>query len=227
MSIHDGHRDRMRKRIEKDRMESLAPHEVLEVILYYCIPRVDTNGIAHALLKRFKKISKVLEADPRELQEIEGIGDYAAGFLNILNQFVRVVNIERETTDISSAMNTKEDYIQYMISLFTGLTHEASYILCLDGKKMPISHHKISEGDVVSVTISNRKIAEIAMKTNAVYIVLAHNHPHGLTVPSDDDYAATKALYLLLRGINVQLLDHVIVSDKNYVLISPDNLRRY
>lgn len=219
MSIHDGHRQRMRQRVERESLENFEPHEVLEVLLYYCIPREDTNPIAHALIKRYKTVARVLEATPKELQSVDGIGAGAAFFLSMLNQANRYINVERATEQSNTVMASIRDYSEYLKNLFDGMTNEAVYILCLDAKRMPIGHYKISEGNATSTTISARKITEVVLSSNATSVILAHNHPGGLLIPSEEDRFVTEQLRTLLEGIGVILIDHIIVSGKDYLSI--------
>ena len=81
MSIHDGHRQRLKDRFCKEGLDNFDEHQVLELLLFYCIPRMDTNPIAHALLQRFGSLSQVLEAPVEELEKVPGIGHNAAVFL--------------------------------------------------------------------------------------------------------------------------------------------------
>jgi len=227
LSIHNGHRERMRQRIKKETMENFAPHEVLEVLLYYCIPREDTNPIAHALIKRYKTVARVLEASPLELQQFDGIGEGAAFFLSMLNQANRYINIERSTKDCTKSLLSISDYSKYLIDLFDGLANEAAYILCLDAKGVPLGHFKIGEGDMISTPISMRKVTEVVMTSNAAAVILAHNHPNGLTLPSDDDIVVTNNLAAFLRDLNVCLIDHIIVSGKDYLSVTQCSKMRF
>jgi len=87
MSIHDGHRQRMKSRFQKNGLSDFNEHEVLELLLFYCIPRRDTNEIAHNLIARFGSLAKVLDAPLNHLQEVEGMGENAANFLSLIRDF--------------------------------------------------------------------------------------------------------------------------------------------
>ena len=89
MSIHDGHRQRMRERFQKTGLENFDKHEVLEILLYNCIPRANTNELAHRLIDRFKTVGRVLQASQEELMSVKGVGENTAHYLSLLNQTIR------------------------------------------------------------------------------------------------------------------------------------------
>ena len=86
---HGGHRQRMRERYAKQGLDGFAPHEVLELLLFYAIPQKNVNPLAHKLIDRFGSLYGVLNASPKQLQQVEGIGEYAATFLPLLQDAVR------------------------------------------------------------------------------------------------------------------------------------------
>lgn len=215
MSIHNGHRERMRQRFLKDGLANFESHEVLEMLLYYCIPRGNTNVMAHQLIDRYKTIGNVLQASPKELQTFEGIGEKAAFFLSLLNQANRYINVEQATQ--ADILYDIEDYGKYLEHLFDGMNHEAVYLLCLDAKRMVLGYHKVSEGSLTSTSLPIRSIVDIALTSNAASVILAHNHPGGLAIPSEEDREITLHLANVLRSVEVTLVDHVIFSGKDYI----------
>ena len=215
MAIHDGHRQRMRERFQKTGLEKFDKHEVLEVLLYNCVPRKNTNELAHRLIDRFKTVNHVLQASPEELRSIEGIGENIVMYFALLNQLIRYVEVER-STDVNVLQDTNT-YIDYIKGFFSGVTNERVYLLCLDAKRMVLGHHLISEGSVTSASIPTRTIMEKALASHAVYVILAHNHPGGFAIPSTEDEEVTKYLEMLFKSVGIILLDHVIVSDCDYI----------
>lgn len=215
MSIHDGHRQRMRERFLKTGLDHFDKHEVLEILLYYCIPRSNTNELAHKLIDRFKSVGRVLQASPGELMSVEGVGENTALYLSLLNQAVRYVGVER-ATEVDVLADT-QGYVNYLKNFFSGINNEQVYLLCLDAKRMVLGHHLISEGSVTSANIPTRTVMSKALMSNAVYVVLAHNHPGGLAIPSAEDEEVTAYLEMMLQSVGVILLDHIVVSDQDYV----------
>ena len=98
-NLHQGHRERLRRRFLAEGLDAFEDHQVLELLLFHVVPRVDTNPIAHQLLKRFGSLSAVLEADPRDLATVEGIGKQAAVFLSLIPQVTRRYFQDRVSRD--------------------------------------------------------------------------------------------------------------------------------
>lgn len=215
MSVHEGHRARMKNRFCKNGLSNMEPHEVLEIMLYYCIPRRDTNEIAHKLIKRYKTVGGVLQATPQELKTIEGIGENATFFLTLLNEFVRYINIER-TADVK-LITGLEDCVDYVRPLFSGISKERAYLLCLDAKSSVLGCHLLCEGSVTSTNLSAREVVEVALNAKTASVILVHNHPGGLALPSAEDIDTTNYLASILEGIKVRLVDHIIISDDDYL----------
>lgn len=215
MSIHDGHRQRLRKRFKKEGLDDFEQLQVLELMLFYCIPRKDTNEIAHRLLDRFGSVSKVVEAPVEELRKVPGVGENAAVFLSLLNAFGRYQQVNRVTDmDILTSIDRCG---AYLVPFFEGRRNETVFLLCLDAKCKVLCCREVGEGSVNSAAISIRKIVEMALGANATSVVLAHNHPSGLAIPSGDDVQTTKRLAVALRAVEIELADHIVVADGEFV----------
>ena len=215
MPVHDGHRQRMRERFQKIGLDKFDKHEVLELLLFYCAPRINTNELAHRLIDRFETVDRVLQASREELLSVAGVGENTALYLSMLNQMIRYVGIERSTS--VAVLTDTQAHVNYLINFFSGLTNEQVYLLCMDAKWMVLGNYLISEGSVVSANIPTRTVVQKVLSSNAVYAVLAHNHPGGLAVPSVEDEEVTAYLKTLLESVGVILLDHIIVSGQDYV----------
>lgn len=225
MSIHDGHRQRMRQRFKKEGLTNFEPHEVLELLLYFCIPRGDTNEIAHQLIKRYGTIERVLQTSAKELQTFDGIGENAAFFLSLLNEAVRYINVESATQEIM--LYDVRDYSRYLRHLFDGMNKEVAYLLCLDAKCKALGHYKISEGSVTSTALPIRDIVEIAINSNAASVILAHNHPGGLAIPSEEDRHLTMRLANILSDIGIVLVDHIVFSGKDHLSLMESGILKH
>lgn len=222
MSIHDGHRQRMKERFHKEGLDHFEKHQVLELLLFYCIPRVDTNEIAHNLLKRFGTVSAVLEAAPAELRKVEGIGENAAQFLHLIMEVMRFCSVERNTAN--DILTTVEQCGSYMIPYFQGRRNETVFLLCLDAKCKVISCKMVGEGSINSAGVPIRRVVEMALGEGATSVVLAHNHPSGLAVPSDEDKSTTIRLARALSAVEITLVDHVVIADDDFVSLAQSGL---
>lgn len=224
MSIHKEHRQRVKNRFLKEGLDNFDELHVLELLLFYCIPRKDTNPIAHHLLDYFGSLSKVLQASPNELKKVEGVSDGVATFLSLITQAGRYHQVKNaETNDV---LETLEACGKYLLPHFFGRDKETVFLLCLDAKRKVLCCRKIGEGSVNSANVPIRRVVEIALGANASTVVLAHNHPSGLAVPSADDVQTTYKVAAALEAVDIVLADHVIVCDDDYVSLAQSQYYR-
>lgn len=215
MSIHEGHRQRLKDRFRREGLDNFDELYVLELLLFYCIPRKDTNPIAHRLLEQFGSLAAVLEASPEELEKVEGINTSASTFLSLIPQVGRYYQVRRaEPGDI---LRTSDQCGNYLMPYFFGRDTETVFLLCLDAKCKVICCKKVGEGNVNSANIPIRRVVEMALSANATSVVLAHNHPSGLALPSADDIQTTQRVAAALRTVEIELADHIVVSRDDYV----------
>ncbi len=218
MSIHEGHRQRLKDRFCKEGLENFDDLYVLELLLYYCIARKDTNPIAHNLLKRFGSLQRVLEADKNELMRIEGVGEHAAVFLTLIREVGRYYQVQ--SSQVGRILNTVAECGKFMQPYFFGRDKETVFLLCLDAKCKVLCCKKVEEGSVNSANISIRKVVETALSSNASSVVLGHNHPSGFAVPSGEDIQTTKRLRSALQMVDITLVDHLIFAEDEFVSVS-------
>lgn len=219
--IHGGHRQRLKNRFLEEGLDHFDDHQVLELLLFYCIPRQDTNPIAHALLEHFGSLSQVMEASPSELKKVAGMGEVSATFLSLLNAFNRYYYVNR--TSSVTILNTLEQCGQYLMPFFRGRRNETVYLLCLDAKCKVLCCKEVGEGSVNSAAVPIRRVVEMALGANATSVVLAHNHPSGLAVPSDEDQLTTRQLAIALSSVDITLVDHMIMADDEFVSLRQSN----
>ena len=214
MSLHDGHRQRLKARFQKEGLDHFEKHQVLELLLFYCLPRQDTNPIAHRLLDKFGTVDEVMKASPAELKMVEGVNDGVVQYLRLLRELERYRSVERVDNVF---LNTLEDCGTYIIPYFDNRRNETVFLLCLDAKRKLISCKLVGEGSVNSAGVPIRRIVEMAMNEGASSVVLAHNHPSGFAVPSAEDQATTIRLARALSAVEIVLADHIVVADGDCV----------
>jgi len=215
MSIHEGHRARLRTQLLEHGLDSFADHQTLELLLCYAIPRRDVNPIAHALMNHFGTLAAVFEASPQDLLEVEGIGENAMSLIRLVTELGRRYQLDKARLD--RVLDSTERTGQYILPLFHGLPDEAVYLVCLDGGLRVIHHEKLAQGSVNATNFSIRRAVEVALKRKAVYVVLAHNHPSGLALPNVTDIATTEQLLHALAPLGIRLADHIIVAGDDFV----------
>jgi len=209
--LHGGHRQRLKARFLNEGLDNFEDHQVLEFLLFQAIPQRDTNPIAHRLLKRFGSLPAVLEAAPRDLAEVEGVGPNAAAFLALIPQLTRRYFHDR-VRHSRKTLNTSEAAAEYLAPLMAGRTEEVFYVICLDSQLRVLYPALISEGTVKDALVHPRHVVEAAVRHKAASVILAHNHPAGSSKPSSHDHKLTRNLVQALGGINVQIVDHIIVA---------------
>lgn len=214
-NLHEGHRKRMRERFVKSGLDDFAPHNVLEFLLFYSIPRGDTNPIAHRLIDSFGSLSGVFDATPEELMKVKGVGESTAILISMVPQMAR--KYLEDKADSVNVMGGCSDIGAYLLPKFVGRTNEALMMVSIDNKNKIISCSVVAEGTVDSAKVSRRRVMEEAMKVNATRVILAHNHPRGVAVPSSEDVVMTREIGRLFAQVGIELVDHIIIADDDYV----------
>lgn len=212
---HKEHRKRLKNRFLSEGLDNFEMHNILELLLFFGIPQKDTNDLAHELLNKFGSLSGVFEAPYSELIKVKGIGDNAATLIQLISPLSRIYLEdkikERVTFDSTSAVGN------YLLAKYRFRKDEMFSMLCLDQNCRLIKWEPISSGTINVTAVNTRKVVEAVMNTSANAVVLAHNHPAGLAVPSADDINSTIAIRKLIEPLGVTLLDHIIIANEDYV----------
>jgi len=222
METNEGHRQRLRDKFTNNGLDSFHDHEILELLLFYAIPRRNTNGIAHELIKAFGSLSDVLDAPIEKLKTVDGIGDNAATLLKLIPQLARRYSMSKGSFD--NILDTTQRSGDYILPFFLSQRDEVVLLVCLDSKNKVLNAQIIHRGSVNSTDISLRKILETAFTYNATKVILAHNHPSGIALPSVEDIETTKYIRDALKILSIKLVDHIIVADGDFVSMADTNL---
>lgn len=210
--IHQGRRERVKQRFLEEGLDAFSEHEILELLLFYAIPQKDTNEIAHRLMDSFSSFDEVLQADYHALCAIEGIGSHAAVLLTLLLPIFKKYKKSKFSKKIR--LNTIEQLHAYCLALLQYEKNEKFYVLCLNANYELVGKNIIAEGTNKEVYAYPKLIAENALKYNASFVIIVHNHMSGNILPSDADEKATKHIDQLLYLMDITLLDHVIISGR-------------
>ncbi|MBE6551193.1 MAG: hypothetical protein E7665_03555 [Ruminococcaceae bacterium] len=222
-NLHAHHRSRLKARFLKEGLENFEKHNILELLLFFGIPYMDTNEIAHVLLDRFGSISGVCDAPYSELITVKGIKENSATLLKLIPELARVYCEEKYNVDplkFSYGMLG-----EYFVAKFLGINKEHVLAAFFDNDLNLITIETIYEGDVNSSLLPMRKLAQLVISTNASAVVLAHNHLSGVHIASNDDMETTGRVLDFLNEMRVTLLDHFIVAKDHYGSIMPDNYK--
>lgn len=211
-----GHRDRVKTDFVNHGFDSKThSYLVLEMLLFYSIPRIDTKPIAKRLIEKFKTLNGVFSAGIDKLKEVEGVGQNTAVQLKLIGDILNICNCEKN--DLVKDFVSTYDIGNFLLSEYLFLSVEKFGLLCLDSVGTKLSFDFVSEGDTHSVGVSARDIVELALKNGAASIVLCHNHPSGIALPSDVDAEITQIIVDTLRPIGIRVFDHIIIANNDYV----------
>lgn len=210
---HIKHRNRMRERYLKTGSAGFELHEFIELLLFYALPRVNTNKIAHELASRFKNFAGLLNADENALKEIPGISNNTALFFKILGDLVQFYNLDTlDTTENAAKTKTLEYYEKYLVEYYRTENREKVLLISLNSRMNVLSEDIICEGNFNASRVDMHQIVRCAIINNAGSVILAHNHPNGTVYPSPEDLETTKRILHLLTEINITLIDHYIIA---------------
>lgn len=218
---HSGHRQRVRKKFIENGFDVFEPHEALEMFLFYAIPRKDTNPLAHRLLDRYLNIAGVCDAPIDELMNEFGLSESAAAYIKMLPEMSRLYNESKMSDD---NIIDYENLGKLFQAKFIGRTSEAVALMLGDAKGKMIYFNIISKGSLNSSDMPIRKVVDLSLRHNAKTAFLAHNHPSGTALPSNGDLLTTQKLRETLLSVGVDLIDHFIITNDDYVSLRDSKL---
>ena len=216
-----GHRERVRKKFLENGFNGLEDYEVLELLLFYVIPRRDTKAIAKELIKKFKTLANVLKADTLELKTINGLGDVAITFLKMIGALpARIYKDELKNQklikDDKNKITDKEVLLSFLRNKIGYEDVEKFYVIYLSSSNEVIAFEESSSGTLDRSSIYPREIYKKVIMENAKSIIIAHNHPSGNTCPSKCDIDITNEIAKGLKNFGALLLEHIIITRDSY-----------
>ena len=212
----------MKKRFLTHGLDNFDDHNVLELLLFYAIPRKDVNPLAHELLDRFETLSGVFEASVEELKKVNGMGESTAIFLKLIPAASRRHMISRVSESVILDSTTKAG--EYLVPFFMYERDEVVLMICLDAKRKLLCCKEMGRGSVNAAEVRIRRIVEMALSQNATSVILSHNHTSGIAVPSMEDTITTMKIKSALEIVGVELCDHIVVAGDDYVSMADSGL---
>lgn len=203
--MHEGHRSRMIEKLAT--AESLADHELIEILLFNAIPRKNTNDIAHRLLEKYSTLSNIFDASVEDLADVEGIGLNTAAYLKVIGLIFKKYSpakpeIERFDRNI---------FGDYLIRRYHDIKYEMLDVFILDNNRKIKKVRTFTNISADSVDVDPKQIVKFLIDSDAFAVVFAHNHPFGENTPSEMDDRFTKQCQLVCSINNIRLLDHYVV----------------
>lgn len=222
IELHEGHRERLKKRFLSEGLDNFEQHQILEMILFYSIPRKDTNELAHKLIKKYGSVSGVFEADPVDLTSIQGITNNTAVLISLIPSLARIYF--KNKWGEKPLLNSSKKAGEYVTSLFAGRTYEVFYVICLDSQTKVNYAALVHEGTINEAPVYPRLIVETALRHQANSVILAHNHPGGSLNPSVADIEVTEKIIKTLEAISISVADHIIAAGDRYISFAEKGL---
>lgn len=224
--VHDGHRQRLKEEfLAKGFDENTPPHKIMEMLLFYSIPRKDTNEIAHNLVNRFGgTVSGVLDASVEELVKVDGVSHHTAALIKLMVPIVRCYLTEKN--EKKNVYSNLDEVCDFLVQKYISYTKEMFSVISFSGSGRKLGFDILGEGNVAEVNVSIREVVETAINRKAVSVIIAHNHPDGVAIPSQGDIAVTRKIQSALSHINIKLLDHIIIGGDDYVSLCQSRLYR-
>lgn len=221
-----GHRKRVKENFLKTKFNSWHDYEILELALFFVIPRKDTKSIAKELIKKFGSLKEVLTADYEEMNEffkhIDGVGKNTAFFF----YFLKNISIKYSEFKIKEKkqLSSPSDVVEFLKNYIGTLSEEKMVAIFLNASNKVICYDDISDGTVARSAVYPSKIVKKAVPIDARSVIVAHNHPGGICKPSQNDIIATEAVQKALKAVEIVLLDHIIVTSSDFYSFKDNGL---
>lgn len=217
-----GHRQRLRNRFLQGGSRALQDYELLELLLTFSIPYSDVKPLAKQMIQHFGSFTRVLDATPEALMEVQGVRDYAATLVRLVKAcaeyYLKEEVLGRPRLSSLSAL------VDYCRTAMGGLPDEQFRVIFLNTQNEIIAEEIVQEGTVNQTVVYPRKVLELALKHKASGLILVHNHPSGNLTPSGADLELTRSLVQASRSLNLTVHDHLIISRQGHFSLAEKNL---
>lgn len=224
--LHKEHRKRVRKEfLEHGFTDDIPSNKLLETLLFFSIPRMDTNETAHRLLNEFGTVADVFEADTSELLKVNGVGENTAMLIKLMLPLLKRYKNDKES--VKPKFNDSDGICKYVINRYFGETEEVFSVMSFGSDGQMLGFDKLNEGDTTTVSVPIRKVVKAALKRKAACIVIIHNHVGSNALPSKNDIEMTLALKSVLNQMGIKLIDHVIVANGDAISMNQTKELRY
>jgi len=213
-TLHEGHRQRVKMRFITEGLDAFDDHQVIEMLLFFCIPMKDTNELAHKMIREFGSLAGLLEADPKDICKRCGVSENTSILISLIPSLSR--KYLKGKWGEKPVLNSSSKAGEYVVSLFTGRIYEAFFVLCLDAQNRVNYAALVHEGTINEAPVYPRLIVEAALRHQANSVILAHNHPGGSLQPSVADIDVTKKIVIAIEALSIKVVDHIIAAGDKY-----------
>lgn len=214
-----GHRQRLKDKFRSG-ASALHDYEIMELMLSYVIPRRDVKELAKNITEKSEELRKIFRTD---LTSVKGAGEEAQLFFNILREFY--LRMEHTNLSYEPLVLDSGTMVFKFLRLLIGISDKENFVsLFVDKNKRLICYEVVSSGTVDRTAVYPREIAELALRRKATYVIIAHNHPSGSLIPSEEDISMTARIAKALETLDIKLLDHIIVTDTSFLSMKAQKL---
>ncbi|RCK81786.1 MAG: DNA repair protein RadC [Candidatus Ozemobacter sibiricus] len=205
-----GHRERLRARFDEAGLDAFADHEILELLLFYALPRIDTKPIAKTLLAELGGLPEVFAAPPERLADIPGLGPGAIRFIRLLSAVTGKI-LQKKAFGTTPVIAQASDLVAYLTGIMANLPIEEFRVIYLDNANRILKDEALSVGTETQTAVYPKVVMKRALTLHATGLLVAHNHPSGALRPSPADLELTRNLEAAARALDLRFLDHVIL----------------
>lgn len=213
-NLKEGHRQRIKDKYYKSGIDSLHDYEIIELLLTYCIPRKDCKPFAKELINKFESIGGVFDAKEEYLSEVEGIGKNTLIFLKLIKDINKIITKEKITE--KRYINNTLELVKFLKADMVNSEIEYFKVIYLNTNNQFIKEETLFEGTIDKNSIYMRELVKNILKLDAKSVIFAHNHPSGNLKPSKSDIDFTLKSKKILKDLEINLLDHIIVSEDGF-----------
>jgi DNA repair protein RadC len=218
----EGHRDRMRTRILAGGGDTMADYELLEMVLFIALPRIDTKTLSKTLIARFGSYAAVIAAPPEELREVKGVGESAVATLKVVQ--LAAQRLARAEVLDRPVLNNWDRLMDYLHAVLARERVEQFRVLFLDTRNRLLADEAQARGTVNHTPVYPREVIKRALDLKATALILVHNHPSGDPTPSRDDIEMTQEVKRAASVLSITLHDHVIIGNGKWLSFRQEKL---
>lgn len=219
---HEGHRQRLLSKYYRGGIRCLCEEEIIEILLFLAIPRRDTRPIAEALIKRFGNLVGILEASKEEIESVEGIGPRSAMTISFMKDLL--FYYRKDKRKYFKEASYIDDIGEYLADTYGNEKKEYVFAIYIDDKNRYRACDVLSTGQEFSAQLDFVYIEKRAKQHGVKRVIIAHNHPSGLAIPSHADLVATEMTKAYLESMGIELIDHIIFERDDFVSLAESDM---
>lgn len=211
--VHSGHRERLRNRFMQTNAVGFQEHELLELLLFYALPRVNTNEISHTLIEKFGSLSAVLDAKAEEIADVKGLSMQSAMLIKLMSDLCRRYAFSVHTATRFSA---SDQVVSFLSEYFSDVDSEICLLISINAHMELKGVFSFPANRMKNGGITSRELAETVLGNKITRIIIGQNRISGVPLPSESDYGITKMLSETLVPLGVEIYDHIICGKEGF-----------